>query len=424
MSNMDGWTNENGGGIFTEIRSRSVDENLDKKLKTVWFSRGYSRASVKEYISHLQAEMELLQDNYKDHVKEIMDEKERLAQEKTLLMKQLEESQTPIVTNEEKVRELESQIAQMKAELDQHGEAKVRLLESKIESLTKELETNDANVLVDFQNRIDELSNELNLSQQNANELNLYCENLESQLEQANQKINTLNQSITSLNDSAVMETTKTDAAHKEEVGLLVKENEAHKEHVGQLAKENAAHKEHVGLLVKENADLLARISQLEKGLAKAEEMARIPVETVETTSMKLENAQLTLEVSELREKVRELQKMVVGKTQLLANEEELLKKIKTLEEQLTEYKGYRDDNQLLLNEVVSLSKFTQELSSKYKSQKKQYDELMILFESKQTEYEEISKSFEDVKNKLDSYEDYFNEISEKAAYLKGNKII
>lgn len=77
---------------INEIRNRTAEDNLETKLETVWLTKGYSKSSVKKYVTHLLHELEYQKESFKVQLKEMREEKERLLSEKLILSKQLEES--------------------------------------------------------------------------------------------------------------------------------------------------------------------------------------------------------------------------------------------------------------------------------------------------------------------------------------------
>lgn len=133
---------------INEIRARSTEEVLESKLETVWLTQGYSKSSVKEYVTHLTKELEYQKESFKAQLKEIMDEKERLLSEKNILCKQLEDS-----------------VAALKAKQTDNSKEYIKV----IDSLKKQLEEkNDDSTVEELQTKL--------------KDLNSYCETLEVEL--------------------------------------------------------------------------------------------------------------------------------------------------------------------------------------------------------------------------------------------------
>lgn len=106
---------------LNEIRNRSIEEYLDSKLENAWMTKGYSKSSVKEYVNHLLKEIDYQKDSFKVQIKEILDEKERLINEKNLVSKQLEDSVQSLkeLENENsKIEGLYATISNLNSELD------------------------------------------------------------------------------------------------------------------------------------------------------------------------------------------------------------------------------------------------------------------------------------------------------------------
>ena len=106
---------------LNEIRNRSIEEYLDSKLENAWMTKGYSKSSVKEYVNHLLKEIDYQKDSFKVQIKEILDEKERLINEKNLVSKQLEDSVQSLKESENensKIEGLYATINNLNSELD------------------------------------------------------------------------------------------------------------------------------------------------------------------------------------------------------------------------------------------------------------------------------------------------------------------
>lgn len=125
---------------LNEIRNRSIEEYLDSKLENAWMTKGYSKSSVKEYVNHLLKEIDYQKDSFKVQIKEILDEKERLINEKNLVSKQLEDSV-------QSLKELENE------------NSKIEGLYATINNLNSEL---DSLRNIDNSVEIEELNNQLN----------------------------------------------------------------------------------------------------------------------------------------------------------------------------------------------------------------------------------------------------------------------
>lgn len=68
------------------------EEYLDSRLETVWLKKGYSKNSVKEYVSHLLKELDYQKESFEAQLREIFEENKKLVNDKGRLSKQLDDS--------------------------------------------------------------------------------------------------------------------------------------------------------------------------------------------------------------------------------------------------------------------------------------------------------------------------------------------
>lgn len=75
-----------------EIRDRSSDDFLESKLESVFLNQGYTKSSVNEYVAHLLRELDYQKESFEIQMREVLEEKEKILNERNLLAKQLEDA--------------------------------------------------------------------------------------------------------------------------------------------------------------------------------------------------------------------------------------------------------------------------------------------------------------------------------------------
>lgn len=153
---------------LSKIRSKSIEDFLENKLTTVYFQKGYSKSSVKEYVNHLLKEIYYQKENFKDRIKEVLDEKERLLNEKNLLVNQLTETSESLGKYEKegsKISDFQEIIESLNEELNaiKNENEKLKLCDNdernvKIDELSEKLAfyENENKTLIDKLNEINE----------------------------------------------------------------------------------------------------------------------------------------------------------------------------------------------------------------------------------------------------------------------------
>ena len=454
-----------------DIRNRSGGDDLESSLKTVWLKKGYSKSSVKDYVGHLFTEMGHQRDSFAVQLKELLEEKDRLQREKTLLSRQLEES-----VNENKTA----------------GQNADEQLLATIEQLEKDL------AIARSENRSDDLE-----------QLNRYCAELETELDtlkKSNLSSGTAKEEITRLQTekeglssqlseaNRALEDMRGAMAEKaEELTAVQEEKEAA---VLKLSEANRALEDIRGAMAAKAEELTAVQEEKEAAVLKLSEANRaleemnsaIAEKIVELSVVQTENESMLLKLSEAGHSMDEMNAAAAAKTEELAavqakneslllklseayrimgemNSAEMVKKLsaaqadqenvfspipqtnsalgesnKTLDEvkagtdehkelllgsegvqkvaHIDEYKRLKEDNLLLQSEIAAISRSAQEMTLKIKKQTVTINEMSTDLQLEKSEKVKIIEERTDLQMRLVAYLEKFSELQDEIGYL------
>ena len=441
---------------FNKIRSRSVEDFLENKLSTVWLKKGYSKSSVKEYVNHLLREIDYQKENFKVRVKEVLDEKERLLNEKNLLSKQLSEaveSLDKFEKSDDKTAELNQLIEELNIKLEKVTTER-NLLESDNEKLNYKLssvenKSSDDNTIQEK----DELLNLIDSLTEELEKINKEKEDLINEKELLSEKLLNTNKELTSITNEE--EKTK-------ELESIISTLEAELDSF-----RNNSSTTELSTLQQKLEEANNKIEKLtneliEEKVKSVEAKNSVSSEVLEKLSFfERENERLNEELNSTNVKLNSLQESNIFDNDLVVKNVQLQKNIDTLKSQLIEYDEIKNHNQMLAAEVLSLSRMTKELSNSERESKlkiinlenhlneekaKYYDDLKEMsneFETEREYYNKLIKSskFEleeeikqknslikerrDLQNRLSTCLEYLTELYDKVDYFKSsNKIL
>lgn len=387
---------------FSKIRTRSVEDFLENKLTTVWFKKGYSKSSVKEYVNHLLKEIDYQKENFKTRVKEVIDEKERLQNEKNILSQQLNETVESLQKYEKdtSVLDLQTLVDDLNEELEKVNAEKISV-ENNNEELTKQLEQlNDMLNDLESKNGDSELANTVNalksdIEMVNSEKAALLDEKmmLSEKLEEANNKI-----SLLESEEAKAKELEEVIAKLEEEIRIIKKSGSS--DDIIELKYKLDESNKVIERLNRELDDEREKIKR-EINNNSAELLQKI-------NHYKEENERLTEELNTTNIKLTSLQESSSYGNELVGKNIELQKNVDWLKSQLIEYDEIKNHNQMLVAEVLSLSRMTKELSAVEKESK------LKIINLENHLNDEKNKYYEDLKKMTTEFEaerDYYNKL-------------
>lgn len=409
---------------FSKIRTRSVEDFLENKLTTVWFKKGYSKSSVKEYVNHLLKEIDYQKENFKTRVKEVIDEKERLQSEKNILSQQLNETVESLqrFEKDDSASELQSLLEDLNAELEKIKAEKITV-ENSNEELIRKLE--DANRALNeaegndydtshLESTINALKSDIERVKSEKMSLLEEKRMLSEKLEDANSKLVLLESE-----EEKAKELQEMVSKLEEEIRVL-KASGSNSNVVTELRLKLDEANNHIEKL---NNELLLEKAKI------SEERDRASKELLEKVhSYQEENERLTEELNATNIKLLSLQESSAYGNELIGKNIELQKNVDLLKAQLIEYDEIKNHNQMLVAEVLSLSRMTKELSAVEKESKLKIINLENHLNDEKTKYyEDLKKITTDFETERDYYNKLLNsgkmeleeEIKQKNSVIK-----